>query len=48
MLAIVWVGVGESGVCRGTEKPDRELLDALGLCGALVRECGCRKLGRGR
>ena len=23
---------------QGTEKPDRELLDALGLCGALVRE----------
>ena len=23
---------------QGTEKPHRELLDALGLCGALVRE----------
>ena len=23
---------------QGTEKPDRGLLDALGLCGALVRE----------
>ena len=23
---------------QGAEKPDRELLDALGLCGALVRE----------
>ena len=23
---------------QDTEKPDRELLDALGLCGALVRE----------
>ena len=23
---------------QGIEKPDRELLDALGLCGALVRE----------
>ncbi len=25
-------------VMQGTEKPDRELLDALGLCGGLVRE----------
>ena len=25
---------------QGTEKPDRELLDALGLCGALVRDSG--------
>ena len=23
---------------QGTERPDRELLDALGLCGALVRD----------
>ena len=23
---------------QGTEKPDRELLDVLGLCGGLVRE----------
>ena len=23
---------------QGTEKPDRELLDALGVCGGLVRE----------
>ena len=32
---------------QGTEKPDRELLDALGLCGALVREgVGVSVLGR--
>ena len=32
---------------QGTEKPDRELLDALGLCGALVREGSVyRVLGR--
>ena len=31
-------GCGRIGGMQGTEKPDRELLDALGLCGALVRE----------
>ena len=34
----MWGWCGTMSVMQGTESPDRELLDVLGLCGGLVRE----------